>query len=836
MKKILYESKAIQWVICILAVGFLLSLWPLRIWNETVTTSVEMQTETTVYAVTDFNPVLQSIIAQYDHMDTIDLYINEAHSGESFYLRILDAERRQVCEEKVRFGEGNLPGYITIPIDIDMKVGDMYYIILQGNISHFYPYGEYVTSENMPYIGKLYHGDSELEGLSLVANYNYGVPLRKDKVAIFGAITIFIAAIAIFAVKLVYKKKEDKLVTVEKVVRITLNPVVAVLTAISLYAVVTGFCGKYLVDNTVFFIGVVLLAAILFYAINHNRDGQEAVFTWDYVKTHAGDLLQSIGIAGAIAGCCEYLNGLYDIHHRVAERKEMLWFALAILAMAKWKEVVNLYNIAYFALAGVYGYHYYQNHLTEEMGELEIQVLKYTVWVAILLGLVLIRTLIALFKKKLARPALLYVGLMAVFFAMLIIYRNGRWWGVALVVVFTLFYLNYGMWEHKDRLYVNIARAVIMHFLWTTGYCILHRPYVSYRNSRYTHIFHTVTITATYLTMVECVAAVLLLCKLAKSRKLKDIWKELFFFGVVSSYMIFTMARTAFLSVGISLLFALVVMTVGKGKEKLLYLAKNIGLFILAVVVCMPVTFTIQRNIPALVSEPYLHELEYSLYCPEDVMRGRHVDSPNFMRVGRFIDVFAEKVLQLPEGTFDIYGEIRAYEEENNIDTSKRKNVDMQGELLREIPGVSDSSLLVASTDYVPVPEGVEEDEDYTNGRLDIFRSYIEQSNMTGHEEMGAVLENGEIAVHAHNIYLQVIYDHGIPTGVVFVLVGIVSFMKACLYYRKKKETITYAALPVVIVITVAVAGMVEWIFHISNPCGLLLMLVIAPLIFRNEG
>jgi len=287
--------------------------------------------------------------------------------------------------------------------------------------------------------------------------------------------------------------------------------------------------------------------------------------------------------------------------------------------------------------------------------------------------------------------------------------------------------------------------------------------------------------------------------------------------------MIFTMARTAFLAIGVSVLFALVFMTIGKGKEKIIYLCKNIGLMAASALVCIPVVFTLQRNIPALVSEPHLHEIEYTMYCPEDIMRGRNVDSVNYIRVGRFIDVFAEKVFGLPEGTFDIYGEIRAYELESE------KNDTAKGLL----PGVEDASVLVASADYVP--EGAEE-EDYTSGRLDIFKAYIEQANLTGHDKMGATLENGEIAVHAHNIYLQLIYDHGLITGAAFILLGIVTFVKACLYYRKKKETITYAALPAVILVAVASAGMVEWIYHVSNPCGFLLMLVITPFVFVNEG
>ncbi|MDD6490753.1 MAG: hypothetical protein PUG54_00775, partial [Firmicutes bacterium] len=214
-------------------------------------------------------------------------------------------------------------------------------------------------------------------------------------------------------------------------------------------------------------------------------------------------------------------------------------------------------------------------------------------------------------------------------------------------------------------------------------------------------------------------------------------------------------------------------------------------------------------------------------------LRGRKLNSVEFMRVGRFIDVFAEKVFGIPEGTFDIYGEIAEYERLQSGEVSADCGVS-ENETI-PIQGIKDSSQLVASVDYVP-EEADEDKQDYTNGRLDIFRSYIEQLNMTGHEEMGATLKNGEIATHAHNIYLQVAYDHGIPVGIVFVLVGIITLFMSLKYFHKKKDGAAYAALPSVVTISVAVAGMVEWIFHLSNPCGLVLMLVITPLIFKSEG
>ena len=184
--------------------------------------------------------------------------------------------------------------------------------------------------------------------------------------------------------------------------------------------------------------------------------------------------------------------------------------------------------------------------------------------------------------------------------------------------------------------------------------------------------------------------------------------------------------------------------------------------------------------------------------------------------------LFCEKIFGIPEGTFDVYGEIAQYEvshKEKIERTKKEREI-----LLAEMEAAGEE-----------IPEELPPKEDYTNGRIDIFRSYIEQLNMTGHEEMGAILKDGAVATHAHNIYLQAAYDHGIPVGILFVLVGVGTFIVSLLYYNRKKDKITYAAMPVVVTVAVAVAGMVEWIFHLCNPCGFVLMLVITPLLFKDE-
>ena len=853
MKKIVYKSQAIQAVILLAAAVLLLSLWPFRIWNETITESIPQNTGAMTDVINDEYTILQSFVAQYDHMDAISLYLGDGTEGESFFVRLLNEGQTIIAEEEVEIKPEQLPGYCEVMIDVDMEVGKMYHLIVQGNQSAVFLGCENVSLAEMPYAGAMYYNSSTVEGVNLVAEYHYSVPLRKGKVFLFGGLLALTAIILIGAVRLFYRNREDKLITVERTLKTLLNPIVAAGTVGALIAVCMGACGNYLLDNSFFFLSVLLLSAILFYGINHNRDGQETVITLEYIKGHFPDLLQSVFIAGAVSGCCEYMAGLYDIHHKMAVRKEMLYFALAIIVMFKWKEIFNLYNLIYLIAAGIAGCLYYQNQVGLLAGQAikeaeipwNIQVIRHTALIGILLGLILIRTVIGLAKRKLARPKISYAGLILLFFASVILFRNGRWWTVAMAAGFGLLYLTYGMWEHKDRLLVNVCRGIILQFMLTTGYALFHRPYLTFRTARYTHIFHTVTITATYLTIVECAAIVILLSKLSKSRKLKDFWKEAVLFGVVSSYMLFTMSRTAFFAVGVTLLFAVIVMAAGRKKEKLKSIGSSLGVMALSVVVCLPVTFTMQRTIPVLVSDPYVYEIEAYV---DEALRGRKLDSAEFMRVGRFIDVFAEKIFSIPEGTFDIYGEIAEYERThiNGIEISELEMMGENGEaedFNGEVSGVEDSgetslteTALEGTDSEVTDPRDEDpQKEDYTNGRIDIFRSYIEQLNMTGHEEMGAILKDGAVATHAHNIYLQAAYDHGIPVGILFVLVGVGTFIVSLLYYNRKKDKITYAAMPVVVTVAVAVAGMVEWIFHLCNPCGFVLMLVITPLLFKDE-
>lgn len=832
------------------AVMVLFTFWPLRLWKKDWSVGVQPSTGTYSEVLEGEHTLKQTFLSQGTYLDVLRLYPGSIQEDGCFYLKVLNEKQQIVAKEQVVLTADRKVPYVDVPLELRMEEGKTYVLIIQSErlketddydslveiSSAEVPFAfEYITAETMPGAGILFYDEEQIFGAGLAAEYHYLVPFGVKRTLVCCMAVLAAAFSLLLATRRYFRKKNrDRLITVERAFRCVANPLSAFLLLTGFFLVFTGKLSLFSLDNTFYAISLVLLAVVLFYGINHNRDGQEMVFTAEYCRTHVADFLQILFLVGAIDGCCDYMSGLYDIHHQVAERKEMLFLALAILTMFRLKELLNRYALLYFAVAGAGGvlyYHYGLSLLAErQIPETElamhIWVLKSTIMIAILFGFILIRTLVCLFKKRLERPSGVYGIVLLCFFAGIVIFRNGRWWTVVLAAVFTLLYLTYGMWEHRGAFLTNVLWGVVLHFLASMVYCLLHRPYATFRFARYPFIFHTVTTTATYLTTVECAAVVLLLMKLYRSTKLREIFWELCLFGVVSSYMLFTMARTGLLAVAVTGIAAWLILSKRKGKKKIQALLANLGWMVLAIAVMFPITFTLQRNIPGFVGAPVQFEIEdYS----EQVMRGHRLTSIHYMRVGRFVEVFADKVLGIPEGTFDFYGDAKRYQSThdeygNEIAKLVVSINDIPNDFVMSYAEPSDNDSLES-----------EDAEDYTNGRMEIFRSYLEQLNKTGHADMGAVLPDGEVAVHAHNIYLQVAYDHGIGVGILFVIFGGVSFVCAVLFYYRRKEQMRYAALPMIVILSFAVAGMVEWIFHLSSPSAFVLMMVLAPLCYKES-
>lgn len=928
MYKVVKQSRAVQCVIVLLSLLVMATIYPLRLWEETIPSVSNQRLAGSTDGVMGDDYLLQRFIAQYDHLGTINLYVADFQNGwdfdqevNYFLFRMLDSDMQIMFEQQVDVRFIDIPGFCPIYINEDLEVAKDYYFFLQGVKGSRVWFGlEETEHAGTPYVSRLVYNYDELEGYNIVGEYHYTVPLRKDKVFKYDAALALLMVLAVAAVELYVRlTKKDRLVTVGQAVRATANCLVAagVLTAFWFVSVRRLFSGEW-VDNIFYTAGILIAGVTLFYLVNRKRDRGHYMPLPEKWKKNGADYLQTVFFAGAVWACCNYMNGLYDIHHRAAERQLIVFFALAALVMGKKEDIRNKFTLIYGVIAAAVTYRYCSIYVDVlAMDPYDMKILRWHIAAAVLSGLLLVSILVQLVRRrKMARISLWYGAVVGVFFVLLVVFRNTRWWTVTLVIGFTLFYIRYGLWDKKEHLLQNICNGLLLNFVCCMLFCFARRPFLAWVYARYPFIFHTVTVTAVYMALVIGAVLMRLTDRYAAYRKaeeknmLRYFGTDLLLLGMAGTYLLFTASRTGFLAVALMLLLVFIFTAVGAGKQRIKKVAVLALSMALAVAWCFPMIFTAQRILPAVCSNVYRHEVEA---FPDVITRGAEWDSMYFITVKRFAEVFNNKIFNIPEsGTysyerspeyqkylakrFNSKGEVvwegsidEMYEEDaagtgtspgnvpetaggetnsggmadgrvpsgngagDGADSGKTagngaQKLEIIGTKTEEERAADDLAAAELEKEALgggsakaeePEPEEEEPDvsvyektEEYANGRMDIFRAYLKELNLTGHDDMNVILPDGALAVHAHNIYLQVAYDHGLIVGVVFILVGAATFVQGCIYYGRRRNRVPCAAMPAVILVGVAMAGLVEWIFHLCNPAGFILMLMLAPLLF----
>lgn len=900
MKRVVYKSQFIKAVVGLLAILSIFLIWPLRILTEDVVISNPAKTEGSTGVINYLNSATQVFIATNNHLQGLRVWVKEGTVSDQFTITIHNTQNQLLAVQEVEVPQ-TLPGYAEILMDIDVVPGELYTLKFNSQKSLYLGEEPWYNPEA---VAVSYYNTELNEGLCIVMDYEYRMKLGLSR-SLFGIGLIVLIALVICALvdRFLRFKKQDGLITVERGMKFLLNPIVCIFVLGCYVCICLGMVSRHTPDKIFAGIGVTLLGAVLLYGINHSRNGIPSVLTVSYLKEHTADIIQSVAIAGAIQGCCIYVSALYDINHYVAERKTMLWFAFIIIAMFGIREIVNIYNLVYLAAAVIGGFLYYRRNLADGMTLDEVFVLRANIAITVLLGFILIRTIKVIIQKKpFARLNIGYCVVGGIFLAMTIIFRNTRWWTVTLAVAVVLLIINLGFWKSRANFITNVIRGAVLQFVLCTLWVLCHRPFVTFRNARYTHFFHTSTVTATYMTAMGCIATVLLLSKLwrlwlaqedsgTKKPVLRHIWKELVFFGMVMTYLMLTMARTAYAAMCVALIGAVLIFTLGylKKRQGVLKLsAQCVGWMIVAVLVMFPITFELQRTIPCLVSEPYEYDIDN---FTEEVRRGRQLNSDEYMLVGRIANEFFSKILSKetrfdryynPDFVYDEYHtsfrqvyELTGYTWPGVIITDDMWETEIPDNCLKygwmsrepesyyrdnykgpmyepseeylaqiakqeaaeeELP-IDSNQEKIASEEPAEIIMVMEEEprDDYSNGRIDIFKDYIRELNLTGHPTMGFIGESGKQHEHAHDVYLQIAYDHGIPTAIAFVIFGVTSVALALAIFLKYRNEQPNKAVTLVVLIGFGVAGVVEWTYQLCHPMSFIVWLVVIPLVFETE-
>jgi hypothetical protein len=891
-RKVIYRSVAIRAVILIFAALFILSVFPFRIWQRTITENGGGEIIQTSERVNDYHDVVQKFIAQYDRLESIDIYVEEIELGNYMSMVFYNENMEEIYQRGVYLRDAELPGYVHVRVGLDLNVGETYTMILNGAFSTFYVAYEHAGEDTSPYFVSFAYHDTTVQGLQLAANYNYRQPLTKGMSLLIIAGIMAIAAILILLERMIFRDKKDELITIHRVVRVVGNPIAAISMIVLMVLI---YPVKYFdsrpIENAFLELGVLITYVLVFYAINHESDATLDEKLWHNVKHFA----QMGIIAAAIWFCCEYMNALFTIYQTLAERKEMICLLLFLCFALPLERVRSIRNAVYAIVAVVAGICYRSAHLmpeTEKEYDLHNAAMTYGVIIAVLAGLLIFNIAADIYGRikeeggrKLSGVKVSAFGvLFVVFLVVLVVFRNTRWWGVAIavfVIGLMLCYKLYGFKAYPEL----VVGGLLLNFVVSMIYCWMHRSFAAFNTGRYAFVFHTVTITAEYMTVMECAAAVLLLYKIYTTRELTSfrnrfryLWKEFILFGFVSAYMIFTISRTSYLACVVMIMCMLALMSTDCKKGRLKYLGIQIGTMILAVVLCFPSAFALQRMFPAIVARPKKFLVEtgnFGLYG------GGQPDNHLYMNIERFVDLFAEKILNVdimdynyPEDDKNFNSEGYSTVGENGVPltedqsramvyslpeivASKQTSPEIK-EYLMETGGnelferrrleeeAAAAQAEASGEESTEAPEETNEEqedqttgdgiEEFSNGRITIFKSYLQQMNLFGHDEMGAVLPSGEIAVHAHNTYIQVMYDNGILSGIVFLLVMAFAFFGGAAYYIKHRDDVPGAILPFAMTVGFGVAAISEWVFQFSNPMTIALVFSLMPIAFKKNN
>ena len=872
MRKVIDKKTACRVVVMLLAFIAILSVFPFRIWTKVNSFSAGGTRLDEKEFVNIEYSVSQKFVTQYDRLSSIDIYVTDVEKGRYISATLMDKYYGVLFKAYVDTDQYELPGYVTIPFEYDIEVGEEYYLYLDGCRSKYSVAYEDVPADSA-YVGGLYRNGEEVPARHLAAVYNYRLPISKTlSLEIIAGVAAL--AIALFLIiGLYYGKRTDKntLVTVRQTIKVVANPIIALFFGTLMIMVFPLRIFDMRVADIIFYeLGLIISATIAFYAVNHKSVRHEVgVSFWDTVPGHnkVVYILIMFSMAMALWYACEYMNDLYDIYHTLSERRMLIWLLVMMVLTLSYSELVNIYNVVWVLGSAIYGIHYYKvNALaeTEKEYDLHNMILKYGIIIVILCGVLvlnLIRLIVELFKRITSKSQhsekpiykLSSYGLLVLLFlASIIITRNTRWWGVALAVTFTCLYIRLSVWKNRADWIKIVSGGLMMNFAISLIFSLLHRYFAGYVSGRFGFLFHTVTVTAEYFTFMGAVAAVLLTAKVVALPKhigakevIKSAWKEIVMFGWSSSYAIFTVSRTAYLALSVCIFLVLVVTAMRHKKE----FFRMLAVMIVAVILCFPAAFTLQRIIPAVVAKPVVYPIDDT---DEFIRGGAAWDSPNFMCVERFANLFASKILGVDVGDYDYPTDYYNYDVNGTGDPyfdiygNDFEGSDEQEEKYGLIDH-SDSLYLLCSAAMTKAEMGIlmlsEEVNEYvdssniidvlSNGRITIFKSYFKELNLFGHEEMGAELPNGEIAVHAHNTYLQVAYDHGIIVGIIFIMFILCGLISGISFYRNMKNE-PLALVPFAVIIGFAVAGISEWVFMFSNPMTIALMLTIAPLLYKK--
>ncbi len=397
-----------------------------------------------------------------------------------------------------------------------------------------------------------------------------------------------------------------------------------------------------------------------------------------------------------------------------------------------------------------------------------------------------------LFKRLVTDRALLFhpgvLGWLWIAMSVLMIASvSRRWWPLWYLLMFGVFYLTgYGQ-EDRKALWDGMLNGTLISFFCIQIYAYGFRPY---DELRYKGAFANSNMAALYYLIVYLMCLYKL--HILELRKAHRGWKLFYLIGAggMLSFQVFTMGRTAWVSsFVITVLYGILVVRRLWNKRWRQVLGRGCGLALAAALTFLPVYYTV-RWLPTVLHHPIWYEGEYSLG-----------------KVHSFDPKDSEKYVELDEFLEALLGRLAG--------TLKRIE--------------ARNPFLIHS--YAAEPERVElvrvpwtEDEGILN-RLTIYKAYWDDLTWYGNEPNKGFYQIGDgdyHSWHAQNLWLQIAYYFGIPSGLLLAAISVVMLLRHGRRMFADKEN-PYGIIPFFVCVLFTVFGITEVVW---NPGQLIMFLI----------
>lgn len=851
MKKVITKSEGIKSAIRIILLCLIVAVWPLRLFHEDIAVGTGAQPAEQIEISGSDDNAAQAFVTSYGHLQYIDLKLADNNSDGKFWFRLFDSKQQLVCEQLVDTAKCTSSD-CRICINRELEQGSAYVYLLQADEgSAVTVMTEDTTKPGSTSSGVMTYQESSVDNRNLLVSYIYREPLRKGK----SALVMFGLLLAMLLSDIMITKITKKtgigsaLVPDTWTYKVVCNPLIIFFSAWGVIAVgPMHIFGKHIFDIAILEAGIVMLTITLLYIVNRRYATQRRGMAIEHTEDKLSDVLQTVFIALAIWAAINYQNGTADVFHDIAFRQLLIFMGLALIVTYTGSELWNIYNLVGLVSSGIFSAVYVHMNTASQVDSYHVtslRLLGVLIVVCTILAINTVSTVSSVKKTRISAYGILTAVMMIAF----VWRRNTRWWPVIMVIGLTVYFIRYCAWKRRSALLINIARGMSLNFIVCTLWCLMHRPFLSFLLTRYPHMFFTVTETATYLAAALAASTVILFDRYNRTGKIRSCTGQLLLFGIEMVYALFTMSRTVILAAAISF-FVMIIALAGRGMKHAAKCRLEVLLScVLVTLWCFPICFSMQRIIPACVAEPVIYDYEKQ-NVPDEIIRGDVKDSMYYMTFERFANYFCYKMLGTSEHMLDLNkynvagtGQTESVQLSQNsmtasscmILTSDELNTAVQNGLTVARSDVVQTSTAETAGSADSTDQNGDLGEGISNGRNSIFKSYISQMNLWGHDAMGATLEDGSTASHAHNIYLQVSYDNGIIVGIIFVIWMAATIIRSFGYLKRRYKTDYAAGLPLAVTVTFAAAGLVEWVSHPCIPIGLMFLLILPPLIYMPK-